>query len=1086
MICQPERATQYKVLRTLQGLGYRYLGNWRQDDEERARKSPIEREWLAGWLRGRGEYTEEETGKALLAVEACVVTGRRNLAQANREMYRLLYHGVQVEAGAGEQTRTVRLIDWEHPERNEYGVAEEVSMQRVAGKTRRPDVVLYINGIAFAVLELKKTNELVAEGIRQNLTNQRPGEIPYFFTSIQLVMAGTENEGLRYGVAGTPEKYFLSWKRDPQDDPRTHLLEHVEALCSKETILELAYDFMVWHRGAKKVARQNQYHGIKAAQAFVRRREGGIIWHTQGSGKSLMMVWLAKWILRSNPAARVFIITDRVELDEQIEDNFRSAEMTEVYRTRNGGDLVRQLDNATYPVVCTLIQKFRGVGQELTERDVDDFVQQMQSSIPTNFSVKGDVHVFVDECHRSESGKLKKAMDLFLKNGVYYGFTGTPILSIDKKNTLAIFGNFIHCYKFDEAVRDGVVLDLLYESRFIGQRVTDKRRLDALFAVITRGKSAEAVRRIKAEWGTMRKLHSVEDRIKAISRDIWADFMSKPRLADNTGTAILVAGSVFNAFRYYEALCKLGDDFAGRCAVVSSFVPAPSVLRTEGEDTTESRYKYDTSLRMLRDFSHLSGVAQDASSATADQVQNFEKRIKQMFIREPERMRLLIVVDKLLTGFDAPSATYLYIDKKMRDHGLFQAVCRVNRLDDETKEYGYVVDYQNLFSELEAAYDLYAGEDDDIADGRGGFRGYDKEDVDGLLKDKNLMNAKKVRGLLERLHQLCENVAEPKGASEYCAYFCQGDEEVCRKSRNLLYSWAPALVRAFAQIKGEMGSILADNGAFFFTEEEQGAEGSPGSIEKWVKHYSDAYEWVELFQGDRIDRKAVGAEMRRLLDAYVGVEPTEVLSTLGDKSLVELLAERPGQTVQGLHAKLKKPRAVAETIINNIRHEITDRHAENPRFYDEMSKILESLVQQLREDAMAYRAFLNAMEKAHAAKAAARDILNKLGQLAKDVLAGGRAQDAVSLPGYVGNSPRRRQLYQNAPKNWDPELVQRFVESMDLCWARFYVPGEDVNSPHYLKFHMELLKALDNLTPGLSAADKDALAGMIFEMACKQ
>lgn len=1064
LICHPERHTQYKVLQCLQKLGYTYLGDLRCDTLRNARSSPIEQERLTTWLRGRGLYTEEEIRKAIAKAEACVSSARSDLLSAHRTMYSYLYYGVELQLTAGEDTRRVRFIDWEHPDTNEYTVAEEVSM-RSAAHTRRPDVVLYINGIAFAVIELKKSNEQVAEGIRQNLTNQRREEIPYFFTTIQLVMAGTESEGLRYGVVGTPEKYFLSWKRDPQDTANGHLFEHLAALCDTHTLLELAHDFMLWHQGIKKVARHNQYHGIKAAQQFITRREGGIIWHTQGSGKSLMMVWLAKWILRSNPDARVFIITDRVELDEQMEDNFRQVGMQEVYRTTDGGDLITQLNNKTYPIVCTLIQKFRGIGQESAPEDVEDLLQQMRRARPADFSVKGDLHVFVDECHRSESGKLKQAMDTLLGKGLYYGFTGTPILKADKSNTLAIFGNFIHRYKFDEAVRDGVVLDLLYEARYIKQRVTDKKLMDEIFARITRGKSEHAVTRIKATWGTVQALHSVEDRIKAISRDIWTDFLTKPRLIDFSGTAILVASSVYNAFRYYEALNKTGPELRGHCAVISSFAPTPAVIRTEGAILTEARYKYDTSLRMLKDFSACSGVAENATSATEDHVRRFETRVKEMFLHEPGNMRLLIVVDKLLTGFDAPSATYLYIDKPMQGHGLFQAVCRVNRLDGDTKDYGHIIDYRHLFQDLEDAYELYAGQQTSACGNA--FSAYDKEDIDGLLRDKNRLLAHRIITLTERLHQLCDNVAQPKGAQEYCDFFCHGEIDVCKQRRKQLYTLVPALVRSFAHIKTDMAAIRQANGAPFFTAEQCGDTQHPGSIEQWVKHYSDVYDWIELYMNDRPDRKAIGAEMRSLLDAYVGVNQSEILSTLGDKSLVRLMAEQPANTTQELLHRVRDTKTAAEIIINNLRQEITDRHAENPKYYDSLSRILDTLAQQMHQDAMQYAEYLQ-----------------RLQSMAAQIQAGHTTEN-ITLPAYI-NTARRKALYQNAPGEWSPDTVQHFVEQMEHNWVRYYVAEDSPDSMNNRRFHNAILNDLDDMAPTMPEEEKEALARLVFEMACKQ
>ncbi|MGH8454428.1 MAG: HsdR family type I site-specific deoxyribonuclease, partial [Nevskiales bacterium] len=391
-------------------------------------------------------------------------------------VYDMLRYGVKVRPEAGENTVTVWLIDWKDPEANHFAIAEEVAVKGVDAKasTNRPDVVVYVNGIALAVLELKRSTVSVSEGIRQNLDNQKKEFIQPFCSTMQWVMACNDSQGLRYATIETPEKYYLKWVEDSgvhAGEPNL-LDRHLLQVCEKARFLELIHDFVVFDAGVKKVCRQNQYFGVKAAQEFMRRREGGIIWHTQGSGKSLIMVWLAKWIREHRPDARVLIITDRTELDEQIETVFLGVNEA-IYRTWSGADLIDKLNRTEESLLCSLVHKFggKGNGEQQADEGTKAFIEAIQKLAP-GFSAKGDIYVFVDECHRTQSGDLHRAMKALLPNAIFIGFTGTPLLKADKQKSIEVFGRYIHTYKFDQAVREGVVLDLRYEARDIDQSIT--------------------------------------------------------------------------------------------------------------------------------------------------------------------------------------------------------------------------------------------------------------------------------------------------------------------------------------------------------------------------------------------------------------------------------------------------------------------------------------------------------------------------------------------------------------------------------------------------------------------------------------
>ena len=375
------------------------------------------------------------------------------------------------------------------------------------------------------------------------------------------------------------------------------------------------------------------------------------------------MVWLAKWILENIKDSRVLIITDREELDDQIEKIFTGVDLN-IKRSRSSDNLLKLLDGYDR-LMCSLIHKFGRRTGDVSDLDYEKYVEELKKTIPADFSVKDKVFVFVDECHRTNSGKLHLAMKSIMPDSVFVGFTGTPLLKVDKehKTTATLFGGFIHTYKFDQAVNDGVVLDLRYEARNIPQDVSNKEKIDAWFESKTKGLMPKAVAALKQKWATMQQLYSSKDRLEKIALDIIFDFETKQRLCDGRGNALLVAGSIAEACRYYEIF---QDKNFKNCAIVSSYKPNRSELRTDFSSTTEDSENWKKQKAYLK----MLGYNPDVSVEDDDfykKIEAFEKRVKDMFIEEPANMQLLIVVDKLLTGFDAPPCTYLYIDKSM--HG---------------------------------------------------------------------------------------------------------------------------------------------------------------------------------------------------------------------------------------------------------------------------------------------------------------------------------------------------------------------------------------------------------------------------------
>jgi len=947
-IGETERRTQNRVVSFLKDLpAYHYLGNW----EYQPRTTNIETDLLTDWLLSRGHGAEVVRKAVRHLTKTAALGGARTLAEVNRAVYDLLRYGVKVIPHAGAQTVTVPLVDWTNPDANRFGFAQEVTVALPGKPTKRPDIVIYLNGIAVVVLELKRASVSVTEGIRQSLSNQTPDFIEPFFTTVQLVLAGNETEGARYGVIGTPEKYWLRWTEElPDGDAATYpdslLLDELFLLLRPERLLEMIHDFTVFDAGLRKTCRHNQYFGVQAARAFARRREGGVIWHTQGSGKSLTMVWLARWIRENIDGGRVLIITDRSELDEQIEKIFIGVD-EKIHRATSGNDLISVLGSSEEWLVGSLIHKFgRADGSgEAGSTDgrsgVDDYLSELTRLLPADFSPKGELFVFVDECHRTQSGKLHDAMKAIMPEATIFGFTGTPLLKSDKRRTIETFGPYIHTYKYDQAVRDGVVLDLRYEARDIDQQITNQASVDRWFEAKTSGLTDIARAQIKQRWGTMQSVLSSRERLEKIVADILLDMATRDRLRNDRGNALLVSDSIYSACRFYEMFQQ--TELAGKCAIVTSYKPSPHDIagETTGEGVTEKLNQYKIYRRMLADH------FDESEDAAMYRVDAFEKEVKRRFVHEPAVMKLLIVVDKLLTGFDAPSATYLYIDKQMQDHGLFQAICRVNRLDGEDKEYGYVVDYKDLFRSLERSIKDYTS---------GAFDAYDADDVSGLLKDRLTEGGRKLEDAREALRALCEPVEPPRDAAAYRRYFVSaspGDHEAIadNQSRRLtLYRLVSTLVRAFADLANEMGA------AGYTPDETE-------TIRTEIAWYEQLRKEIKVASGDYVDMKLYEPAMRHLLDAYIRAEDSRVLSDLDDLTLIQLVIDRGEAGLEDLADDMADEggdghEAMAETIENNVRRLIIDEMEVNPKYYEQMSHLLDALITQRRRKAISYKEYL--------------------------------------------------------------------------------------------------------------------------------
>lgn len=959
-----ERITQNRIIALFRDeLEYRYLG----DRSDRPDNSNIEEKELSAYLQEQG-YAAQQISRALHILRTEASNHSRTPYGNNQAVYALLRYGVSVKAEVGKVAETIHLINWKEPVKNHFAIAEEVTLK--GGFERRPDIVLYINGIAIGVLELKNSRVSIGDGIRQNLSNQRPEFNEWFFTTVQFIFAGNDSEGLQYGSIGTQEKYFLKWKEDEADNSRFKLDKYLLKMCQKDRLLELIHDFVLFDGGVKKLPRVHQYFGIKAAQAHVGDRKGGIIWHTQGSGKSIVMVLLAKWILEKNPNARVVIITDRDELDTQIERVFREAGEEKIKRTSSGRDLMALLGQATPRLMCSLVHKF---GRKDVE-NFDAFIKELEEQ-PSK--AVGEVFVFVDECHRTQSGKLNRVMKAMLPNAVFIGFTGTPLLKKDKQTSLEVFGGYIHTYKFSEAVEDEVVLDLVYEARDIDQRLTSQESVDEWFELVSKDLNDWQKDELKKQWGTMQTVLSSEARMRKVIQDMILDFKRRRRLSDGRGNAILVASSIYEACKYFALFQK--TPFKGKCAIVTSYNPlAKDVTKEEvGANTeTDKQFIFNTYTELLKDV-----VARPKLTKT----ETYEEWAKSLFSKEPANMKLLIVVDKLLTGFDAPPCTYLYIDKSMQDHGLFQAICRTNRLDGEDKDFGYIVDYKNLFKNLvndkgTGALQVYTSELDASADG---------VDPTVLMQDRIKKGKERLDNALEALALLCEPVETPRGELQYIHYFC-GNTEIPsdlkdrEPQRVALYKATVGLIRAYANVADELD-------VFGYTPADT------KTIKSKIDEYLDIRDIVRRASRESLDLKAYEADMRHLIDTYIEADEARKISPFDNIGLLDLIvktgiANAINEQLGGLKGNKD---AIAETIENNVRSKIIKEQLNDPAYFEKMSALLDEVIALRKAKAIAYE-----------------DYLQKIADLAMRVDAG-RADDQPDSLDTLG----KRALYNNLQDN---------------------------------------------------------------------
>lgn len=963
---QKERDYQNALVKRFQEeLGYTYLGNWQYAkgatvNNMGVANSPILDDEIRSFLKEQGR-TEMQIEDVLVKLKDKARLGdskMSSLIQCNTDLYDTLIMGIKSQPSPEENHEDVMFFDFDHPQNNHFAIAEEVSyIDPLLGKNKRPDIVVYVNGIALAVIELKRSLVNYEEGIKQHLSNERDF-IPSFFTTTQFTIASNDDVEFRYGTIGTPLAFWCKWKRDTNKVGDTiSEKEAYRLFFNKENFMFFFHYGVLNDGGIKKVLRPHQIYAIKAAAKRMPQKESGVIWHSQGSGKSLTMVALASYIQKNFSNPRVVVITDRKELDLQLAGTFVKGG-NKLHHAESCSDLLDTLNKGDEWLICSLIHKFGAHNHnDEAEKDesgtkvsLDEYLNELQTIIAkkygNHFSVKGDnIFVFVDECHRTQSGRLHEAMRAIMgKDVMLIGFTGTPLLKKDKGNPYnaiksmseRTFGPYIHKYLHKQAVEDKVILDLQYEYRNVEQQLTSKEKVDQKLAALTAGRelTPEQKQMVEERWATMERIYSTKERIERIGYSILDD-LNYGLLKHDWCNAMLIAGSIFQAYRYYKFFSS--SDLKGRCAVVTSYDPTDSDIANNSADnnkTTEAKFKYDWAKKSF----------EEAGVKNADE---YEKWAKELFVKRPAQMKLLIVVNKLLTGFDAPCATILYIDNEIKDHTLFQAVCRVNRLGEDIKddkgdiivkthkEFGRIVDFKNLFNSIENVVTKFN-------DGSG-FEGLDDVDIDGLLDSAVNKCKEKLLAVTEAYEGLktiweSKSLNDLEALSEY--YIKEYDGEgPAQARRNIMYSITGSMVTAYNNMSDYFSKtdLTAEQINHFASLSREA-----GTVQRKVKQKS----------GDDFDPKTLDPDMRQLLDQHIRAEDAETfIPSSADFSFLDHINDNTDveeATEKAIHEAGGNANGAAEAIEGKARRVNTDWNSGDAEEYRLFSDKLQALLEELK------------------------------------------------------------------------------------------------------------------------------------------
>ncbi|WP_107850101.1 type I restriction endonuclease subunit R [Campylobacter concisus] len=886
-----ENKIQQNSINLLQSLGYKFISREENLKLRGGKTSEVLfREILTQKLgeinsyEYKGKRYKFSQSSVLKAVdELAEVSLNEGLMVANERITNLLLLGTSLEENLEDGTRrsfSFKFIDFENLQNNDFYVTEEFEVSRVsqsdAQKHRRPDLVLFINGIPIVVIELKKSSVSFENGIKQLEKEQGKDEIAHLFKYIQLTIAAN-GSGARYGTTGTPFKFYSVWKEQDEAKAKESLKSVINgrevsaldmtlfALLSKDRLLRLVRHYIVFDKKMKKVCRYQQFFAIEETLKRVSAkkdgaRAGGLVWHTQGSGKSLTMVMLTKLLKQIYINSKIIVVTDRIDLDGQIHETFENTDV-KAGRASSGSDLIEKLQSGV-SVITTLVHKFEKVkNQKVVIRD-------------------GDIFVLVDESHRTQGGDLHKAMKKALPLACYIGFTGTPILKREK-NSFAKFGGEIHRYTIDDAVKDGAVLPLLYEGRYVGQEVLDPEGLTRKFDLISRELGDEAKRDLQQKWARFERVASSEQRLELIAVDINEHI--KNTLKKSGFKAMLATQRKYDAIKYHEIFEEFGE------------IKSAYVISSNEHEELEGGHK-----------EYVAKAWQETIKGYGSE-EEYLKHVKDEFIYGDE-IDLLIVVDKLLTGFDAPRASTLYIDKQLKEHNLLQAIARVNRLHDG-KDYGYIIDYRGLLGELDQALTSYAS-----------LSGFDPEDITGAVIDVR-SEIIKAKTYYTHLDDLFRGVKFKDDLESYVAVL-----EDAQK-RDDFKEWLSQFARTFklALSSEKIYDILG--------EEEIKA------YKQRVKFYNELRKAVQLRYHEACDFGKYEAQMQKLLDTYVNAQGVNELTKL--VNIFETEFDDEVQRVEGKNAK-------ADTIISAVSAVVKEKMDSNPTFYKSIAQQIQDIIDEYK------------------------------------------------------------------------------------------------------------------------------------------
>lgn len=912
-------ASQRPALALFEAMGYTYISPADCDKQRGSRYHVLLRDILRGQLRRLNRYTyagaENEFSAANIerAMEDLDEPLTDGLVRTSEKIYDALLLGKSYPETVGDGKMlsfNLRYIDWDNPQNNVFHVTEEFAVDsRDRQHNARPDIVLFINGIPFAVIECKAPHIPVEEAVGQMIRNQQAAYIPQLFKFAQFVVATNKN-AVKYATVGTPKKFWSVWKEQDADWLQAKLDalipdrmpteqdRNIVSLFSRERVFELIRYFILFDANVKKVCRYQQFFAVREIMKTIAEsdehgnRRSGVIWHTQGSGKSLTMVMLAKYILMElkDCHPRVVIVTDRKELDAQIAATFAHTRLTPA-RATSGRHLVELVNSARADVITSIINKF-------------NTVERQEVKNPSR-----DIFVLVDESHRSNYGLMATRMRSVFPNACYIGFTGTPLMK-SEKNTMARFGRLIHKYTIRDGVEDGAIVPLIYEGRFVEQKV-DEENIDLWFKQTTRRLTEAQREDLRRKWSSIRRLTSTDARIKRIALDISEHFIEGYK--DTGFKAMLATNYKRDAIRYLECFEQFGDL---NCAVVIS----PPDMREGVDDADEGADDLVVSFwsKMMRQY------------GDADR---YEEAIKNRFC--DGEIDILIVCSKLLTGFDAPLCQVLYIDKELKEHGLLQAIARTNRLH-EGKDYGLIVDYRGLIEKLDTAMDMYSG---------AGLENFDGGDLKGVVVD--VMSA--IGNLRSAYTQLVELFA-PVGSisdAEAVEVFLADD-----KMRQDFYTLLCAFGRALHLV------LNAEQAYNALSKEER------QKYQDTFIFFSKVRRSVKLQYCDAIDNAEYEPLMQNLLDTH--------LSVAGLKKITSPIDILNKDDFEKELEELGSLRSKADAIASRMTRSISEKRDENPAYYDSFSKRIRDALALYKEKVISEAEYLakmrTIMEDYHAGK----------------------------------------------------------------------------------------------------------------------